>query len=450
MSVNMDQLVLLSEDKAIDRYFDSRNYMWFVRLLIALFILSAWQLSQFSLDFHLPYVSIVVYSLILTACFVMFLFRKRLINSFQPTLVFFLFFVFTLISMGRPDLDGITPWFYIFPPAILFFRLKPIPNLFLFGWVAFLGIIDGFLAAGTLDLSGDFDKKYLANMIAVATVSMFCMVTGVLLRTVNQRRFVAIWRIEVNNRERLRMKRELDHARDIQLSLLPPGRPEIAHLDIACTSLPATEVGGDYYDYFKLSDDDLMLVIGDVSGHGVASGLVLSGVRSCLYLFDKNLPEPGDLLGKLNRMLKKTTDKRMFMTFMAVHFDTQNATLNFAMAGHQPLLHYCRVAAKLEEYPAPALPLGAMMNTEYKENEVSFHYGDIFLFYTDGMIEAHNTSGEEYGLKRLKKRFKTIAAKGASSEKIREVLMTDVQLFIGDAVQPDDMSLVVVRTHQKD
>src|SRR6185295_429311 len=127
----------------------------------------------------------------------------------------------------------------------------------------------------------------------VSIVVLLCFAFSAFFSQLARRRFLEVWRKEHSrHRERLRMREEIEYARKIQLSMLPQRAPELDWIDLAAASLPATEVGGDYYDYFHLADARLVLVLGDVSGHGLASGLLLSGVRSCLYLLEEELGSP--------------------------------------------------------------------------------------------------------------------------------------------------------------
>ena len=138
------------------------------------------------------------------------------------------------------------------------------------------------------------------------------------------------------------MREEIEYARKIQLSMLPQLPPDIGWVELAAASLPATEVGGDYYDYFRLSGSQLALVIGDVSGHGLASGLLLSGVRSCLYLLEKDLAVPVAVLDRLNPMVRETTDRRTYVTLLCAVLDRaedgSGVKVTVASAGHPPLL----------------------------------------------------------------------------------------------------------------
>ena len=124
-------------------------------------------------------------------------------------------------------------------------------------------------------------------------------------------RFVRDWRAELlREREQSRMRDELNSAREMQLSMLPRHDPEMDWLDFSGVSLPASEVGGDYFEHFKVNDSVLAVVIGDVAGHGMASGLVLSGVRSGLYLLRENLTSPVEVLERLNRLVRETAPRR--------------------------------------------------------------------------------------------------------------------------------------------
>jgi len=432
----MDQLISLPEEKAVRKHFDNENYKWFTRVLIFIFAYSAWRLGNLSLDFDQPTLSLMGYSTLGLAAFLFFIIRKRsgVERNFHGLLTTWLAVQYMLLAFSRQDMDGVSNWLYIYPYLLLIFRLKPSSFLCLFGLIIVTGMMDAWFP----------NEEQLTSLILGTVNGIICLMIALMVTALNKRKFLAIWRLERNKREHLRMKEELNQAREIQLSMLPPGTPNLAHLNIAPCSFPASEVGGDYYNYFVLSPQKLCLVMGDVAGHGVASGLVLSGVRSCLYLLKENLPQPAELLTRLNRMLKETTDKKMFMTFLCVVFDTRENNLILSSAGHPPLLYYNRNEKTVSEIKNIALPLGGMLRTVYREITLPFQTGDLFVFYTDGLVEARNHAGEEFGLKRVRRRIKALG-KAATAEKIREVLMTDVQLFMGDEDQLDDISLVVVR-----
>jgi serine phosphatase RsbU (regulator of sigma subunit) len=277
---------------------------------------------------------------------------------------------------------------------------------------------------------------------AVALVSLAFIRAG----TVRARSgFLRQYRLETSRRrERQRMREELASARQIQLSMLPRHDPRIPGLDISAVSLPAAEVGGDYYEYFDQETERFAIVVGDVAGHGVASGLLLSGIRSCLYLLHPDRPSPGDLFDKLDRMVRLTTARRMFITLLWAAFDRPGGRLVVASAGHPPPLHFRRRLDRVEEVRIEAPPLGTRLEAAYRQREVPFEVGDVFLLYTDGLIEALDQRGELYGDDRLMRRFHRVAD-GKDARAIREALLSDVWTFKGDTEQFDDITVVVVR-----
>src|SRR5258708_21328967 len=229
--------------------------------------------------------------------------------------------------MRRPELwtiragrDSVAQMGAAFPLLLMAFRLRLLEHLVLYGvfWVAealswgptglvvgggaaaAAGTAAGGVAAGGTAASAAGDHGLAVGWtVAVAG----CLVLSGVLTQLDKRRFLAVWRREhARSRERLRMREEIEYARKIQLSMLPQAPPDIGWLDLSAASLPATEVGGDYYDTFRLAPSRLVLVIADVSGHGLASGLLLSGVRSCLYLLEADLASP-QALGPLDPMV---------------------------------------------------------------------------------------------------------------------------------------------------
>ncbi|MEM9408812.1 MAG: SpoIIE family protein phosphatase, partial [Acidobacteriota bacterium] len=186
------------------------------------------------------------------------------------------------------------------------------------------------------------------------------------------------------NRERLRMRRELDSARQMQLSMLPREAPRIEGLDIAAVSLPAAEVGGDYYEYFKASDRGTELAIGDVSGHGVASALLLSGLRSCLYLLQPEQLDPDDILTRLDGMVRDTTERRTFITLLYSVLDLDACRATVSAAGHPPPLHYRMAEDRVVEIECASPPLGTRLGSCYETTETDFSPGDILRVITQG------------------------------------------------------------------
>jgi sigma-B regulation protein RsbU (phosphoserine phosphatase) len=285
----------------------------------------------------------------------------------------------------------------------------------------------------------------LAELFGFAMVLLVVLADAVWITYRERKRFLLRWRAESSrHRDRLRMKQELEYARSIQLSMLPRSAPALDWLDIAALSLPATEVGGDYYDYFQLGPERLAVVVGDVTGHGVASGLVLSGVRSSLNLLQEELGEPARVLGRMNGMLKKISTPRMLMTLGLAVLDRRGRSLTVATAAHPPLLRLGAGDDRVEELGRGSLPLGAIADTRYAEDRTSLQPGDLLLLYSDGLVEAVDQAGEQYGWDRLCRALGN-AASTSSAQEVRDALLRDVWEFKGDAEQVDDVTMVVVR-----
>ena len=225
--------------------------------------------------------------------------------------------------------------------------------------------------------------------------------------------------------------------------MLPREIPDHPQLEIAAHMATATEVGGDYYDYFELGDGRLAMVVGDVTGHGVASGLVLSGVRSSLNLLRDEMVSPSAVLNKVNLMLKRTSAPRMHMTLAIVVFDRDASTAVVSTAGHPPVL-LRRFGGGVDEVGAGSFPLGAMASAEYREDRVELSAGDVLLVYSDGLVESISDDREQYGWDRLESVLGAID-RGDRAQEIRDRILRDVWNFKGNAEQVDDVTMVVVR-----
>lgn len=285
----------------------------------------------------------------------------------------------------------------------------------------------------------------VAELFGLAVVVLVALAVAAILTYRARRRFLKRWEAESSrHRERLRMKEELEYARSIQLSMLPRSAPAVGWLDIAALSLPATEVGGDYYDYFALDDQRLAVVIGDVTGHGVASGLVLSGVRASLNLLQEELDHPAGVLERVNRMLRRISTPRMLMTLGVAVLDRGDRSLTFATAAHPPLLVLAEDDGRVEEVGRGSLPLGAMEDTSYGQDRIPLTVGDVVLLYSDGIVEALRDDGEQYGWGRLRQALRGAEAEGSARD-IRDALLRDLWEWKGEAEQVDDVTMVVVR-----
>ena len=325
------------------------------------------------------------------------------------------------------------------PVVILAFRLKTEEYLVLYGtcWgsVFVLDLVLPVLRQGAI--------RYEPLLASTGMLAVLFPV-AILITRRRRRRFLESWRIERGRSlERLRMREELESARRIQVQMLPGGDPDLEWLDLASLSLPATEVGGDYYDYFVLPDGRLAIAIGDVAGHGVGSGILLSGIRSCLYLLHEYEAPPLEILEKLHRVVAETAVERMFMTLLYAIFDQEAGTLTVTMAGHPPVLHLASASQEVQEVGTYNMPLGTRLFRPPEVHTVPVARGDIFVLYTDGLFETLSTDDREYGFDRLRTQLRQCSH--LSAKQTRDRLLNDVWAFKSDARQRDDVTMVIAK-----
>src|SRR5215212_5889502 len=198
------------------------------------------------------------------------------------------------------------------------------------------------------------------------------------------------------------MEQELRLARSIQQAFLPKEAPILEGWQISPLYQPAKEVGGDFYDFHPLSGGRLGLVVGDATGKGVPAALVMSTTCGMLRAVSQALDSsPGEMLERVNEALVPSIPDNMFVTCFYAILDPKSGHLVYANAGHDvPYLH--RNSAAAEELRARGMPLGLMPGMSYEENEIVLDAGESVLFYSDGLVEAHDSEGEMFGFPRLR------------------------------------------------
>lgn len=442
---SIDELVQLPEPLALQRHFDARNYRMFRWLLAFAILLTIPGTVEAFTTRRYAVAGLVLINLLVIVGLI-FVRRERFYSTWFRQVLLGFFFLEMVVGKAA-TLGGETlPLFIPFAFVLIVFRLRLIEHLMIYGtlWVLTVLPLDksGLPSASALPDGGD--------LAGITVVTILSAVLAMVLTQVEKRRFLVVWRTEhARSRERLRMREEIEYARKIQLSMLPQLPPDIGWVELAAASLPATEVGGDYYDYFRLSTAQLALVIGDVSGHGLASGLLLSGVRSCLYLLEKDLASPVEVLDRLNLMVRKTTDRRTYVTLLCAVLDRDadgsGVALTVASAGHPPVLHYDSRTQTFCEVGEGAPPLGTMLEGSYQQIERKVRRGDLLVLYTDGLVESRNGLGQDYGYPRLQKTVARAAAGTSSVREIRDSILGDLSHFKGDAEQADDITVVVAR-----
>jgi serine phosphatase RsbU (regulator of sigma subunit) len=245
-------------------------------------------------------------------------------------------------------------------------------------------------------------------------------------------------------RERELVEQELELARSIQQTSLPEEVPTLEGWQISPFYQPAREVGGDFYDFFELDDERVGVVVGDATGKGVPAALVVSATSSMLRAVARVLgpSSPAEVLSQVNETLSARIPQNMFVTCFYAILDPKSATLSYANAGHD--LPYLRLSdGDLEELRARGMPLGLMPVMSYEEREVSLAEGNCVLFYSDGLIEAHNAKSEMFGFPRLRA---LVAEHGAEERSLGTILLEELYTFVGDGwEQVDDITLLTLR-----
>jgi serine phosphatase RsbU (regulator of sigma subunit)/CHASE1-domain containing sensor protein/anti-sigma regulatory factor (Ser/Thr protein kinase) len=238
------------------------------------------------------------------------------------------------------------------------------------------------------------------------------------------------------------VEQELGTARSIQHALLPKGLPKLEGWKIAYRYQPAREVGGDFYDFLRLDDGRVGLVIGDVSGKGIAAALVMANTQSVLRaVARRGNVAPGRVLAEANEVLYAYIPSGTFVTCFYGVLDLENGRLVYANAGHDP--PYSQRGGDEQELRARGMPLGLMPDMPYEEKEAVLAAGDDLLLYSDGLVEAHDTKGDMFGFPRLRRLI--MAQSTGSGEELIDVLLAELTSFTGaDAEQEDDITLVTL------
>jgi sigma-B regulation protein RsbU (phosphoserine phosphatase) len=246
--------------------------------------------------------------------------------------------------------------------------------------------------------------------------------------------------------EKRQMEGELRNAREVQRVLLPQGEPVVPGYRVSGTNVPARIISGDYYDHLDLGDGRHGVVIADVSGKGVAAGLLMAMCRSVLRSLAGACDNPADALARVNRQLFPDIREDMFISLYYAVIEGDGGTIKLARAGHDPALLYCAAERTVTLLKPPGLALGIdegdVFERVTKVQEIQMKSGDCLLFHTDGVKEAIDPAGEEFGMDRLREAFREGAALGAEAT-IRAV-ERELARFAGEAPQMDDVTLVAI------
>jgi serine phosphatase RsbU (regulator of sigma subunit) len=249
------------------------------------------------------------------------------------------------------------------------------------------------------------------------------------------------WRFRVAQaRERERIEQELQVARRTQEELLPKALPELNGWEFAQYYQPAREVGGDFYDFLDLDDGRLGLVVGDATSKGMPAALVMAATRSMIRALAQTLGSPGEILKRVNAALYPDIPSEMFVTCFYAILHPDSGRLLYANAGHD-LPYIRRSGEDTQELRARGMPLGMMPEMSYEEKEASLREGDSVLFYSDGLVEAHDPHYEMFGFPRLRR----LVAEHDEERLLVDFLIDELSSFVGeDWEQEDDITLVTL------
>jgi PAS domain S-box-containing protein len=249
----------------------------------------------------------------------------------------------------------------------------------------------------------------------------------------------AMARQQQEAQERQRIEQELRVARLIQHTLLPKSLPELEGHQIAVYYQPAREVGGDFYDFLRLPDGRLGLIVGDVSGKGVPAAIVMAITRT-LVRAAYHLGSPGEILEQVNDNLFPDIPPNMFVTCLAALLDSRTGRLQYANAGHDP--PYVRHASGVSKLRATGMPLGLMPGMSYEQKEITLQPGESILLYSDGLVEAHSPQREMFGFPRMQGHV-SAHPEGAT---LIDSLLAELERFTGeDWEQEDDITLLTLQ-----
>jgi serine phosphatase RsbU (regulator of sigma subunit)/predicted ester cyclase len=294
------------------------------------------------------------------------------------------------------------------------------------------------------------------ELVGFAPTGKEYQVTAIIIDRIEDGKIVEEWtegsdveemtqaRLEQEISERERIEQELRVARHIQQASLPKEVPTLEGWQISPHYRPAREVGGDFYDFHLLSEGRLGLVVGDATGKGVPAALVMSTTCGMLQAVSQTFDStsPGEVLSRVNETLVARIPSNMFVTCFYAILEPKSGSLTYANAGHD--LPYLHRNGEAEELRARGMPLGLMPSMGYEEEEIVLGVGEAALFYSDGLVEAHDPIGEMFGFPRLRDLIAEHAEKGS----LEEALLEELYAFVGEGwEQEDDITLLTLRRY---
>lgn len=315
--------------------------------------------------------------------------------------------------------------------------------LVLFTCPLLLGVL--LAASGLMVEIGENDEDRRAEGAVAGGIISCCAAVGfwVLLRPKAKQQ---IWAPELTAAQDTIavLEQELQIAHDMQMSLMPIQSPDISGFDISGRCLPATHVGGDFFQYFPISDNRLAISLADVTGHAMEAAvpvMMFSGVLESEIKHGESLV---DLFTSLNQTLHKTLDKRTFVCFAMGELDTDTRRFRLSNGGCPYPYHFQASTGQISELQVDAYPLGVRAEATYPVLEAQLEPGDRIIFCSDGIIEAENAEEEMFGFERTAGTIRKGCQDGLSAPKLLDYLISEVKTFTGETPQGDDQTVVVL------
>ena len=290
----------------------------------------------------------------------------------------------------------------------------------------------GVLALANGPMGAPFSQGDFVVFKSIAEQSAFALYNAIIYSMANEKK---------------RLDHDLEIARDIQRILLPAEAPAINGFEISGINVPARQVSGDYFDYIHVDDERLGVAIADVSGKGVPASLIMAICRSVLRSEAARNPSPANVLQKVNRQLYPDIKEDMFISMAYLILDHGHNGVTLARAGHDAPLLYKRQSQSVTPIKPPGMVVGIDSGNVFDritgDFAVSLERDDCLVLYTDGVTEALDTEGNEFGLERTIQSVRASATDGAQAI-IRQVI-DDVRNFTGSHPQSDDITLIAIR-----
>jgi len=290
----------------------------------------------------------------------------------------------------------------------------------------------GVIAVAKGPMSSPFSASDFAVFKAIAEQSAFALYNAIVYSEASEKR---------------RLDLDLLVAQDIQRILLPSAAPDIDGFQIAGVNIPARQVSGDYFDYIKVDDDRWGIAIADVSGKGVPASLIMAMCRSVLRSKAEGNPSGADVLHQVNRQLYPDIKEDMFISMAYLVLDTRDKQITLCRAGHDAPLLYSAKEKTVTKINPPGMALGIDSGDVFdritRDYSVTMEQDDCLILYTDGITEALDSNGFEFGMKQMILSIQASASDGASG--LIKRLTDDLRNFIGTYPQNDDITLIVIR-----